>query len=86
MPEKFDALRHRRCKSCAAWHNPEGQDVGSCVLYPGQAFLVGVMPGPGALLRNPGAPPAPQAALQSEPIPKRGDDGCLQWRSRETMH
>lgn len=80
---KHDALQHRRCKSCAAWHNPEGQPVGLCVIGPGTAFLTMQMPARNALMR-PDAPGmmGPMPAVQSALIPKAPEDGCLQWRAR----
>jgi hypothetical protein len=86
MSEKYDALKDRRCKTCAAWHNPGGTPVAACVRHPGMLFIVAAMPGVGAMLRSPGAPPPPQLQLQSAPIPKAADDGCLEWVTREAIN
>ena len=80
--DKYDALKHRRCKACAAWHNPDGMPIGMCVLDPGQAFIIMQMPPPNALMVGSRPPPGPMPSVQSSSIPKGPDDGCLHWLAR----
>lgn len=85
MSLKHDALQHRRCKTCAMWHNPDGLAMGWCVWQPGVAFLVAQMPQAPAIVRPEiAAQQGPQPQVLSAALPKGPDDGCFQYLTRET--
>lgn len=84
--EKYDALVGRHCRTCAMWHNPEGQTIGYCVAEPPTPFIVGMQPAIDPRLHIDPKKPLPMMAKVDAKVPVcGGDDGCWKHVARKTI-